>query len=232
MPKVSVVVCTMNEKKYIQPLIDSLKNQTFKDFEMIAIDLSKDETPQILKEAGWKVYKQKSKGISLARAEGVAASSTGIIAFTDADTALHEVWVENIYKTFQDPKVVVAYGPVRALDGPWYLKLLQHVFYGLFLHINRLIRRDHTAGMNFAFRKSAYQKIGGFRPDLWTAEDIDLSLRLRKHGKVKYNKNIKVYTSTRRMVAQGMWKFMKHHTKNYFRMQFKGKGSKDFEPIR
>lgn len=233
MPKISVVVPTMNEEKYIQPCIDSLAKQTYKDFEVIAIDASKDSTPQKCSEAGWKVVTQKSKGVSLARAEGFAATRGEIIACTDADTELDRAWVESIAKAFENEKVVCAYGPVYFMDGPWYFKVLGAFFFNtVFLGWNRLIRRDHVAGMNFAVRKTTYDKIGGFRADLWTAEDVDLGLRIRKLGKVVYSKKIKVFTSVRRLMAEGVIKFLGHHIANYFRMYIKGKASDNFKPIR
>jgi len=232
MPKISVVVPTMNEEKYIKPCLDSLAAQTFKDFEVVAIDASKDSTPALCQKAGWKVVKQVSKGVSLARAEGFAATQGEIIACTDADTAVDKNWLENLNRVFQDPQVVCAYGPVYFLDGSFMYKFFGSMFFTGFLKFNRLLKKDHVSGMNFAVRKSAYDKIGGFRADLWTAEDVDLGLRIRKEGKVVYDKNIKVYTSVRRLVAEGPFKFLGHHIANYFRMYFKGEASTDFKPIR
>jgi glycosyltransferase involved in cell wall biosynthesis len=232
MPKISVVVPTMNEAKYIQPCIDSLQQQTYKDFEVVAIDASQDNTPEICKQAGWKIVKQVSKGISLARAEGFAATAGQIIACTDADTKVDDRWLEFIAKAFEDEKVVCAYGPVYLLDGPWLYRIIGDVLFTLFLKWNRLIRKDHVAGMNFAVRKTAYEAIGGFRADLWTAEDVDLGLRIRKLGKVVYDKRIRVYTSIRRLMAQGPIKFLAHHILNYLRMYTVGKASKNFKPIR
>ena len=232
MPKVSIVVPTMNEAKYIQPCIDSLKKQTHKDFEVVAIDASTDATPALCTGAGWKVVKQVSKGVSLARAEGFAATSGEIIACTDADTAVDEKWVERIAKAFEDERVVCAYGPVYFLDGSLAYKLVGGFLFTAFLQWNRLIGKDHVAGMNFAVRKTAYDAVGGFRADLWTAEDVDLGLRIRKLGKVVYDKQMCVYTSVRRLQAEGPLKFLAHHIGNYLRMYFTGKASTDFKPIR
>jgi glycosyltransferase involved in cell wall biosynthesis len=232
MPKVSVVVPTMNEMKYIQPCIDSLKKQTYKDFEIVCIDASTDDTPKICAAAGWKIVKQKSKGISLARAEGFAATTGQIIACTDSDTAVDPQWIERIAKAFEDEKVVCAYGPVYFLDGNWAYKFFGAIGFTGFLLWNRFLGKDHIAGMNFAVRKSAYDAIGGFRADLVTAEDVDLGLRIRKLGKMIYDKKICVYTSVRRLQAQGPLKFLAHHIANYLRMYFTGKASTDFKPIR
>jgi len=231
--KISVVVPTMNESKYIKPCVDSLANQTYKGtFEVIALDASQDNTPEICKKAGWRVVKQKGKGVSNARKEGFDATTGDIIATTDADTAVDKDWLLHIEKAFKNPKVVSAYGPVLFLDGNIFMKAMAAIFFTLFLKWNRLIRKDHLAGMNFAVRKDAYLNIGGFREELTTAEDVDLGLRIRKEGKIVYSKKIRVYTSVRRLAAEGMWKFLGHHTYNYFKMYFTGKASDNFNPIR
>ena len=231
--KISVVVPTMNESKYIKPCIDSLKSQTYQgEFEIIALDASKDNTPKICEKAGWRVVKQQGKGVSNARKEGFEATTGDIIATTDADTAVAKDWLKNIAKVFENEKVVAAYGPVYFLDGNILFKFGAALFFTLFLKINRWIRKDHLAGMNFAVRKSAYESIGGFREELTTAEDVDLGLRIRKQGKIVYKRKICVYTSVRRLASEGMFKFLGHHIHNYFKMYFTGKASDNFNPIR
>jgi GT2 family glycosyltransferase len=233
MVKISVVVPTMNEEKYIQPCLDSLQGQTYQDFEVVAIDASKDSTPQICSAAGWKVVKQVSKGVSLGRAEGFAATAGEIIACTDADTVPEKQWLETVAQVFANDKVVCAYGPVYLRDCGPVLKGVAAFFYNtIFLRFSRLIRRDNVSGQNFAIRKSAYDAAGGFRADLVTAEDVDLGLRVRKLGKVVYAKKMAVHTSARRLLAEGPLHFIGHNILNFLRITLTGKASENFKPIR
>jgi glycosyltransferase involved in cell wall biosynthesis len=229
-PLVSVVVPTFNEEKYISPCINSLKNQTFKDFEVIAIDKSTDSTPRLCREAGWKVVSQAKPGISEARSEGFAATSGEIIASTDADSAPDIHWLENIVACFKDPAVVCAYGPTYLLE-PGFLNRLMGQLNTVYLFVNRLLNNDQTLGMNFAVRKSAYEKIGGYNTSLATAEDIDIGYRIRKIGRIVYHPGIKVFTSNRRLARQKLG-FFTHHIANFIRMKLTGKASTDFKPIR
>lgn len=121
-PKISVVVPTMNEEKYLTPCLESIKAQTFTDYEVVAIDKSHDSTPQLCEKYGWRVVKQKGKGIANARQEGFDATTGEIIATTDADTKVSKDWLKHIEKAFRNPKVLAVYGPVYLLDGPWWLR--------------------------------------------------------------------------------------------------------------
>jgi len=229
-PKVSIVVPTFNEEKYITPCIAALKRQTYTDYEIIAIDKSTDSTPKLCKNAGWKVVTQVKPGISAARAEGFAATTGEIIASTDADSAPDPRWLEHIVRAFQDPLVVCVYGPTYFLNSSLFYKLLGR-FNTLFLLINRFFGNDQTVGMNFAVRKTAYDRIGGYNTNLPTAEDVDLGYRIRKVGKIVYMPQAVVRTSSRRLDKQ-KFGFFSHHIANFIRLKLTGKSSSSFEPIR
>jgi hydroxyacyl-ACP dehydratase HTD2-like protein with hotdog domain len=49
-----------------------------------------------------------------------------------------------------------------------------------------------------AVKREVYEKIGGFNPVINWGQDIDLSKRLKQHGKVKFDTDITVVTSFRR----------------------------------
>src|ERR1700688_4351827 len=50
-PRVSIVIAAYNGERFLRPAIESILNQTFRDFELIVIDdSSTDSTPQILSE--------------------------------------------------------------------------------------------------------------------------------------------------------------------------------------
>jgi glycosyltransferase involved in cell wall biosynthesis len=229
-PHISVVVPTFNEEKYIGPCIAALKNQTYTDFEVVAIDKSTDSTPRLCKSAGWRVIPQVKPGISAARSEGFAQTRGEIIASTDADSAPSPRWLENIAAAFTDPGVVCVYGPTYFSNPKFSYRLLGHLN-TLFLLINRAFKNDQTVGMNFAVRKSAYTQIGGYNTSLPTAEDVDVGYRIRKIGRVVFHPRVVVYTSERRLARQKLG-FFTHHIANFIRMKLTGKASSDFVPIR
>src|SRR4030042_4369188 len=92
-PKVSVIIPTFNHGHYIKKAIDSLLNQTYKDFETIIIDDgSRDNTKDIVASYGNVVryIYQENKGLPHARNTGIAAARGIYVAFLDADDYFEE----------------------------------------------------------------------------------------------------------------------------------------------
>jgi glycosyltransferase involved in cell wall biosynthesis len=91
---ISVIIPVYNRQEFIKRSIDSVLDQSFKDFELIVIDDgSSDLTPDILKTYTdkIKVITTKNQGVSSARNEGIKASQGEWICFLDSD----DVWLED-----------------------------------------------------------------------------------------------------------------------------------------
>lgn len=86
---VSVIMPVYNGEKYIKFAIDSVLNQTLKDFEFIIVnDGSKDNTENIIKsykDERIKYYYKKNSGPGIARNFGMSLAKGEFIAFIDSD---------------------------------------------------------------------------------------------------------------------------------------------------
>lgn len=100
-PKVSVIIPCYNCEEYIDETLDSLVNQTFKNFEVLCVnDGSNDETLEKLKR--WKesqkleikIVNQKNAGVSRARNNGIKKAKGQYILFLDSDDYYHENFIE------------------------------------------------------------------------------------------------------------------------------------------
>ncbi|ASJ01306.1 glycosyltransferase family 2 protein [Thermococcus gorgonarius] len=103
-PKISVVIPTLNVKRYIMDTIDSLMNQTFRNFEVIFIDGgSTDGTVEIIKERlvdapfEWKLIISPNAGVSAARNLGVSLSNGEYLYFLDGDDYITPTCLEKAY---------------------------------------------------------------------------------------------------------------------------------------
>ncbi|MDE1855561.1 MAG: glycosyltransferase [Candidatus Micrarchaeota archaeon] len=233
-PAVSVIIPSYNEEKYISHSLEGLEDQTFKNFETIVVDKdSTDATQEIARSYGAKVVSEPRKGIGLARNTGSKVAKGDLLVFLDADTRPHPELLGVYSKAFDDDSVTAATGPILPIENSsrrirWGFKFVS-VF---FVKSSILIGRPSVVGLNFAVTKDAFRKVGGFDEKLATYEDWDLSLRLRKVGKIKYLDDALVHTSARRVQAWGIYGFFRYHTGNMFRYHLLGKPKENYDPIR
>lgn len=98
----SVIIPAYNAESTIRKTLNSVLNQTFKDFEIVAIDDgSTDRTHIILKEYASKynrvhVYTFKNSGVSVSRQRGINNSSGRFIVFVDSDDTLEPELLSNL----------------------------------------------------------------------------------------------------------------------------------------
>lgn len=90
MPLIDIIIPTYNRALVLKRAIDSVLNQSFRDFHLIIVDDgSTDHTQEILSEYEYNpqltLLKKSNAGVSSARNFGVANSSASWIAFLDSD---------------------------------------------------------------------------------------------------------------------------------------------------
>jgi glycosyltransferase involved in cell wall biosynthesis len=92
MPKVSVIIPIYNAEQYISETIRSVLDQTFQDFELLAVDDgSPDKSVEVCQQftdPRIKIIRQANRGLSGARNTGIRHAEGEYIAFLDAD----DIW--------------------------------------------------------------------------------------------------------------------------------------------
>jgi glycosyltransferase involved in cell wall biosynthesis len=233
--KISVVIPAYNEEDWIQLPLESLQDQNFDgSYEIVVVNnASTDDTNEIARDFGVKVVDEPQKGYTRACQTGFDAAKFPIIAVTDADTIVSENWLAEIGKTLSKPDVIGAYGPITFHDAGGYLNWLAKYGFTAFLKMNSLLGKPHFDGFNMAVSKEAFEEVGGFNLSMKSASDVDLSQRLKKHGKILYNKDMTVETSARRLEDWG-FKFFLHHAINYINVVWlrRPEKARDFDDIR
>lgn len=102
---VSIIIPTFNEAKNIKRLITSIKNQSYKNFEILVVDDgSTDETCDIAKKEKVRVFKRKHAERSVQRNFGAKKAKGKILIFLDADMELTENVLKDCVKLFNSSK--------------------------------------------------------------------------------------------------------------------------------
>lgn len=91
-----------NEEESVQKAIDSILNQTYKNFELIVVnDGSVDSTLEVIKnnkDERIKIFNQKNKGVAKARNVGIKNAINPYIIFIDADDSLDTNVLDDLIK--------------------------------------------------------------------------------------------------------------------------------------
>ncbi len=128
--KISVVVPALNEEKYIESCLKSLKSQSYKPLEIIVCDgNSEDRTREIARKYADKVIIEKRRSAAAERQKGAKIAKGEIIAFIDSDTIAEKDWLKKIADAFsKDENVVAVYGRVLMRDGSKIDNMLAKLF--------------------------------------------------------------------------------------------------------
>lgn len=199
-PFTSIIMCSLNEERFIEESLQSLLNQNilrkFPDkFEIIVADSqSQDQTKEIASRYA-KVI-DVPRGKLNARDEATSQAFGDLIVSVDADTIYPENFLNGMIKNFLDPEVIAVTSP-RMPD--------HRIFDAFFVIPNFLLLK--MRGSNSAYWKSVYYEVGGFDlgidqfngKEILQEEEFNFFNKLQQVGKVVIDFSLGVRTSTRRV---------------------------------
>ena len=184
MPTISVIVPAYNVEKTLLETIESIRQQTFTDFELIVInDGSTDRTLEILNaidDSRLKVFSYENAGLSTARNRGISHATGEFITFIDAD----DLWTPDklelqLAALRQNPDAGIAYSWTSFMDetGKYFFPDKPIYFEGDVLP-QMLARNFIASGSNVMARREAIESVGMFDPQISPCADWDYYLRL------------------------------------------------------
>lgn len=202
--KLSIIIPAYNEETQLPACLKSLSKQKIDvAYEIIVVDNnSTDKTAEIAKKYGVRIIKETKRGVCSARQTGTLKAKGDIVISSDADCLFPNDWLKNIYQTFKEnPQAVAVTGPFEYGKKPFWGRMYSNSLFKivkyLYLKKNIVI---HTPASNNAFRKSAWQDIGGYNTNLTQGGDEhDLLKKLKEKGKIIYLPENKIQTSSRRL---------------------------------
>lgn len=205
-PKVSIITPTFNHERFIAECIDSVIDQTFKDWEMIIIDDgSTDRTPNIISEYEDDriIYiRQENKGpykLGETYNKALSLSNGDFIAILEGDDFWPPKKLEYQLPLFRDDDVILSHGSAKfVFDYEKKLKVKKMHSHEIKAIVNNepmgtalygLLGVIGTSPLSVTtiYRKSALLDIGGFyQPDCVPLIDNPTAIKMALKGKFKY----------------------------------------------
>jgi GT2 family glycosyltransferase len=181
-PLISFVVPVRNDVLRLQRCLTSIvKNDYPRELiELIVVDNdSTDGSAAAARTYGAITIKSPGESVAAHRNRGARAAIGNIIAFADSDHEIDRSWIDFAVDVLCDPNIAATGSPYLTQPFPnW----VQRQYDGM---RTRPVRREQVNWLgsgNFAVKRAAFERVGGFDESLTACEDVDFCNRLRLAG--------------------------------------------------
>ncbi|TCW75495.1 glycosyl transferase family 2 [Burkholderia sp. SRS-46] len=240
--KLSIIIPAYNEEAYLGTCLRSASaelraNAGRGPFEIIVVDnASTDRTAAIA--AGFpnaRVVSAPHKGLTHARQRGLEEATGEILAYIDADTQMPPGWIQRVLETYdRGNQIVCVSGPYIYDDLSRTKHALVRLYWLLLAKPTYRLTRYMAVGGNFAARKEALLRVGGFDTSIaFYGEDTDIARRLFKVGEVIFDMGLVMRTSARRLNTEGFFRTALRYAMNFVsEAAFKRPATTEYRDIR
>ncbi|MBI2659288.1 glycosyltransferase [Candidatus Woesearchaeota archaeon] len=205
---ISIIIPTWNEEKYLPILLECIKKQTSKNYEIIVADAnSTDMTLKIARKYGCRIVKGGSPAVG--RNNGAKVAKNNILLFLDADVQFDNNFLKKAINEFKKRKLDIAGVFLTPLSN----KLIDRIFISIFNLIIFIVQFfcPHASGSSIFCRKWLYNRVKGFDKTVKLGEELDYIHRCSKLGKFRILKRVRVGLSMRRFDKEGRIKVGTRH---------------------
>lgn len=166
---ISVIIPTHNRSQSTQEAIDSVKAQTFHDFEIIVID------------------DKEQKGPSWARNSGAKQAKGEYLAFLDSDDLWEKKKLEKQLKFLKEnPQYKICYTNEKWIRNGQHLnQMKKHRKFGGWI-FEKCLPLCIISASSILMEKKVFDDLGGFDESLPVCEDYDLWLRMALKYSIGY----------------------------------------------
>lgn len=213
--KISVIIPAFNEERLLPATLANVRAgmtalaQRGWESELIVCDNnSTDRTEEIARMAGATVVFEPINQIARARNRGAAAATGDWLIFVDADSHPSAALFADVAEQIQSGRCVAGGATVR-MDEKFFLSGLLTWVWNCSSRAGRLL-----AGSFIFVETVTFRKIGGFNNELFAAEELDLSKRLKRLARETGRELVILHqhplvTSARKMRLYTAWDHMK-----------------------
>jgi cellulose synthase/poly-beta-1,6-N-acetylglucosamine synthase-like glycosyltransferase len=183
LPKISVIVASMNNEETIEECLKALLAQNYPadNIEIIVMDGgSRDATIEIAKKYPVKVVSIRLNAPAAYNYANKIASHP-ILGFVDSDARVEKDWLKKLTPRLNEPMVAGVSGSIDTwnTENPW----ARSIGYELKTRYSRIGKyTGRIATMNLLLKKSVIEEVGGWDEKLPSQYDTDFGFRLSAKG--------------------------------------------------
>lgn len=180
-PFFSIIIPTFNRSQRLLVAVQSVQQQTFKDFEIVVVDDGgSDDSKEMLRQLNdprIKYLRQENAGPSAARNTGIAAAIGKYFLFLDSDDSLTPGVLQAHHHA------LLANGAQLSFSYASYLNERGEEFVRIKPSTNHGAFGPRLSGA-FAIDASLLGQVGGYDPQLFYSENTDLFIRIQQQPNV------------------------------------------------
>jgi glycosyltransferase involved in cell wall biosynthesis len=176
MPKISVIIATYQRANYLKFALESIFNQSYRDYEVIVVDDgSTDDTKAVVSSFDrCCYYYQENRGVSVAKNRGVDLSSGEYISFLDSDDMWDSEKLQKQLDVFTNsPEVELVFTHGKQFIS----KEISETDKGKLYCPEESMPAPISSTL--LALKSVFQQVGGFDENLSVGIDVDWYLRAK-----------------------------------------------------
>lgn len=192
----SIVVPALDEAANLQRLLPDLAARCPGAEVIVADGGSRDATASIARDAGARVV-EAPRGRARQMNAGARAASGDVLLFLHADTVLPDGAVDAIAAALADARVVGGRFDVRFTSPRWPFHMIAAL-----MNARSRWSGISTGDQGIFVRRAAFDALGGY-PDIPLMEDIELTTRLKRAGRLA-SLRLRVTTSSRKWEREGI----------------------------
>jgi GT2 family glycosyltransferase len=188
-PTVSVIIPALNEERYIEQCLRSIRGLDYPSsrLEVIVIDNgSIDRTVSIAKDYADKLYILRHARVGALRNYGASEASADILAFLDADCVVRPSWLQWAVRSLSVGPCVTGAEYEVSENATW----VERAWFSQTRRGRHVT--THINGGNLFVHKQLFNKVGGFDVSLVSGEDYEFCQRVRRYGKIIADSRIRV----------------------------------------
>lgn len=224
----SIVIPTLNEERYLPRLLEDLRRQYEKNFEVIVVDAhSVDKTKHVALSfrdtLPLQCITSAKQHLAFQRNFGAKKATGKYLIFLDADCELYPSFTKRLAASIKR-KGGLLFLPSLVPDKNTSKNKLIFSIVNAVVEASQSIGKPLPTASALFIEKNFFRAMKGYSESTYATEDHDLMLRAKRWGvQAKFLKDVKVIFSLRRVRKEGEWKLLSKYFMSASLMFLNGK---------